>query len=221
MTEAWDRDAVRSRFGHVLQSQAWGQLRAQQGWTPEELRIGDALPVALVLWRRLPLGQTIGYVPRGPVFDHDDPQQLSRALGVLAAKARERGAVFLKVDPEIDASRADLVAAYAGNGFFRSRQEVQPVVATLEVDLCRSEEEILKSFDKDTRWSVRTAEKRGVVVEERSDDASLREVTALYEETGRRGEFITRTTAYYLRVWRALIDAGHATLYAAVVEGRI
>src|SRR2546422_5109887 len=100
MTSAWDRDAVRSRFGHVLQSEAWGRIRATQGWTPEELRVGDTLPVGLVLWRRLPLGQTIGYVPRGPTFDHDDVQQLDRALVELAAKARQRSAIFVKVDPE-------------------------------------------------------------------------------------------------------------------------
>jgi lipid II:glycine glycyltransferase (peptidoglycan interpeptide bridge formation enzyme) len=60
-----------------------------------------------------------------------------------------------------------------------------------------------------------------VRVEERGDDASLREVAALYEETGRRGDFITRDTSYYLRVWRALIDAGHATLFAAIVDDRV
>lgn len=221
MASPWDRDAVQSRFGHVLQSEAWGRIRASQGWTPEQLRIADPLPVALILWRRLPLGQRIGYVPRGPVFDHDDPSQLERALDRLAALARERGAIFVKVDPELDAGRRDALAAYARHGFFRSRQDVQPVVATLEVDLCRPEEEILKSFDKDTRWSVRTAEKRGVRVEERGDDASLREVVALYEETGRRGDFITRGSSYYSRVWRELIDAGHATLYAASVDGAI
>src|SRR5438067_7839807 len=189
MTADWDRDAVHSRFGHVLQSQAWGRIRALQGWTAEEMRIGDRLPVAHVLWRRLPFGQSLGYVPRGPIFDHDDPKQFDQALEALAELARRRNPIFLKVDPEIDESRNDLVSLYARHGFFRSRQEVQPVLATVEIDLCRDEDEILRAFDKDTRWSVRNAEKRGVTVEERRDDASLREVTALYEETGRRGEF--------------------------------
>src|SRR3989442_11492824 len=89
MTSAWDRDAVRSRFGHVLQSEAWGRIRATQGWTPEELRVGDTLPVALVLWRRLPLGQTIGYVPRGPTFDHDDVQQLDREGHTRSSRSEE------------------------------------------------------------------------------------------------------------------------------------
>lgn len=218
---AWDRDAVRSRHGHVLQSEAWARLRAGQGWDPEQLRIGASLPLALVLWRRLPLGQKIAYVPRGPIFDHDDPAQLDRALERLAQLARERGAIFLKVDAEIPVERADLLEGYARHGYFRSRQEVQPVLATFEVDLARDEEAILGAFDKDTRWSVRTAEKRGVRVFELSDDEALQAVAGLYQETGQRAEFITRPTDYYLRVWRALIDAGHATLFGALVEERI
>jgi lipid II:glycine glycyltransferase (peptidoglycan interpeptide bridge formation enzyme) len=217
----WDRDAVRSRYGHVLQSEAWGQLRSTQGWRPEQVRIGDPLPVALVLWRDLPLGQRIAYVPRGPVFDRDDPAQLDAALAALAALARERKAIFLKVDPEIPVDRADLLAVYARHGFRRSRQDVQPVLATLEVDLSRDEDEILGSFDKDTRWSVRTAERRGVRVHDVADDEALAAVAGLYQETGRRAEFITRPESYYTSVWRALIDAGHATLSAALVEDAV
>lgn len=218
---AWDRDAVRSRHGHVLQSDAWGRIRESQGWEAQQLRMGEPLPVALVLWRRLPLGQRLAYVPRGPVFDHEVPGQLDLALEQLSDLARERGAIFLKVDAEISAARRDLLEVYARRGFFRSRQEVQPVLATFEVDLARDEDAILAGFDKDTRWSARTAEKRGVRVFELADDDALRQVAGLYQETGQRGEFITRPTDYYLRVWRGLIDAGHATLFGALVEERV
>lgn len=218
---AWDAAAVRSPYGHVLQSEAWGRIRAAQGWTPEFLRIGDALPLALVLWRRLPFGQAIGYVPRGPVFDHRDAAQFDAALAALSGRARERGAIFLKVDPEVPTEREDLLAAYARHGFFRSRQDVQPVLATLEIDLRQGEDAILAAFDKDTRWSVRAAERRGVAVAERSDRVALEAFQTLYAATGRRAGFITRTAGYYGRVWRALLDAGHATLLVATVASQI
>lgn len=220
MTADWDDAAVRSRHGHVLQSAAWGALRERQGWQAEHLRVGDPLPVALLLWRTLPAGQRFGYVPRGPVFDHDDPAQLDAALAAIARRARERGAIFIKVDAEVPRDRADLLAAYARHGFGRSPQEVQYAVATLEIDLRRDEDAIFADFDKDTRWSIRTAERRGVQVAERSDDAALEEFRALYAETGERVGFITRPPAYYLSVWRTLVDVGHGTLFLASHEGR-
>ena len=42
----------------------------------------------------------------------------------------------------------------------------------------------------------------------------------LYAVTGRRAGFITRTASYYRTVWRALIEAGLATLWLADLEDR-
>ncbi len=215
--DAWDAAAVRSPDGHVLQSVAWASLRGASGWAPAPLRVGEPLPLAKVHWRRLPLGQSIAYVPRGPIFDHRDAEQFDAALAALAELARRRKPIFLKVDPEIPVERRDLLERYARHGFVRSRQDVQPVLATLEVDLTRGEDAILGGFDKDTRWSVRAAERHGVHVHEVSDDEALQAVAGLYEETGKRADFITRAESYYLRTWRSLIDAGHATLFAAMV----
>src|SRR5436309_562401 len=103
MTEAppgWDDAAVRSPGGHVLQSAAWAEIRGEQGWRAEFLRVGDPLPVALVLWRGLGAGRCLAYVPRGPILG--DASQLGPALRALGALARERAAIFLKVDPELD-----------------------------------------------------------------------------------------------------------------------
>lgn len=217
----WDRDAVRSRDGHILQSAAWGRIRQAQGWRAEQLRVGDPLPLALVLWKDLPAGLRFAYVPRGPVFDHREPAQLEAALEALRRRAREERAIFLKVDPEVPRERDDLLAVYRRCGFARSAEDVQPVLATLEIDLRRQEEAILADLDKDTRWSVRQAERRGVEVAERADDAALAAFYEIYALTGRRARFITRARDYYLAVWGALLSAGYASLLVALVEGRI
>ena len=72
---------MRSAGGHVLQSAAWAEVRERQGWRAEFVRIGDPLPVALVLWRKLPAGGRIGYAPRGPIVA--GAAQLATALGAL------------------------------------------------------------------------------------------------------------------------------------------
>jgi len=213
----WDDAAARSPWGHVMQSSAWAAVRERQGWRAEYVRIGEPLPVALVLWKDAPLGQRIAYVPRGPIVAPGDSAGLLRALMRLADIARERRAVFLKVDPELG-------SAFAGEplraaGFVRSSQDIQPVLATLELDLGPDEEALLSRMDKDTRWSVRQGPKRGVSVREVSEDAGLRAFYDLYALTGRRADFITRTWDYYRSIWRALIDARLATLRLAYVDG--
>jgi len=212
----WDDAAVRSPWGHVLQSSVWAALRERQGWRAEYVRIGDELPVALVLWRDVLAGQRIAYVPRGPIIAPGDSAGLRRVLARLADLARERGAVFLKVDPELTPEFA--AESLRAAGFIRSSQDIQPVLATLELDLAPDEDGLMAAMDKDTRWSVRQGPKRGVAVREVSDDDGLSAFYELYALTGRRAEFITRTREYYQSIWRALIDARLATLRLAYVD---
>jgi lipid II:glycine glycyltransferase (peptidoglycan interpeptide bridge formation enzyme) len=213
--KGWDDAAVRSRDGHVLQSAAWAKIRETQGWRAEFHQFGAPLPVALVLWRSLPAGQRLAYVPRGPIAGNES--QLQEALARLSTLARERGAIFLKVDPEIDADRGAGPLRSAG---FRRAPDIQPVIATLELDLGPEEDALFAALEKDTRWSVRQAEKRGVSIRDARDDTDLRSLYDLYAETGQRAGFITRTWDYYRRMWGTLIDAGHAKVRLADKDGR-
>ena len=198
-----------------MQSAAWAKIREAQGWRAEFHQLGsEALPVALVLWRSLPGGRSIAYVPRGPILG--ESSQLEAALAKLASIARERRAIFLKVDPEIDAELAAGALRAAG---FRRASDIQPVIATLELDLAADEDALFAALEKDTRWSVRQASKRGVTIREASGDDDLRALYDLYAETGQRAGFITRTWDYYRRMWGTLVAAGHARVRLAEKEG--
>jgi lipid II:glycine glycyltransferase (peptidoglycan interpeptide bridge formation enzyme) len=199
----------------VLQSAAWAQIREVQGWRAEFHQLGAPLPVALVLWRSLPAGQSLAYVPRGPIVG--DRSQLEAALAKLATFARERRAIFLKVDPEID---ADVGAGPLRAAGFRRAPDIQPVIATLELDLGPEEDGLFAALEKDTRWSVRQAEKRGVSVRDAEGDADLRALYDLYAETGHRAGFITRPWDYYRRMWGTLVAAGHAKVRLAEKDGK-
>jgi peptidoglycan pentaglycine glycine transferase (the first glycine) len=213
----WDDAAVHSTWGHTLQSSAWANIRAAQGWRPEFIRLGERLPVALVLWRDALPGRPIGYVPRGPIVEPGDTRGLTDALRRLAELARERNAIFLKVDPELDPEFAEPPLRDAG---FRRASDIQPVLATLQLDLTPDEDALMAGLEKDTRWSVRQAAKRGVklVGAIAADDGLLRDFFELYTTTGGRKGFITRTWAYYEQTWGTLIDAQLADLSVAYID---
>lgn len=212
----WDEDAARSSWGHTLQSSAWARIRERQGWRPEFVRIGDRSPLALVLWRDALPGRPIGYAPRGPIVAPGDARGLAAALGRLADLARERSAIFLKVDPELAPGFASPALRDAG---FRRAGDIQPVLATLQLDLTPDEDALMAALEKDTRWSVRQGAKRGVGLREARDEAGLRAFYDLYTETGGRAGFITRTWPYYRDTWRTLIESDLATLRLAEIEG--
>lgn len=206
--DGWDAVAAHGPGGHVMQSAAWAAIREGQGWRAEFLRPAGAC--ALVLWRPLPGGMRFGYCPRGPVAS---AAQLPDALRALAAHATAApGALVIKIDPERTVEEAG--AALRDAGFARG-PDIQPVVATLVLALEGDEDALLANLDKDTRWSVRQPEKRGVELYQGTSDADLDAFYDLYALTGRRAGFITRTAAYYRTVWRTLIEAKLATLWLA------
>ena len=224
---AWDGAAAQGPGGHVMQSSAWAAIRERQGWTAEFLRPAGAH--ALVLWRPLPGGLRFGYCPRGPVAP---AAQLPAALRALAAHAKATsGALVLKVDPERTAEDAGEALRAAG---FTRGPDIQPVVATLLLALHapggtlhipggtreKTDEELLAGMDKDTRWSIRQPEKRGVTIYQGTTDEDLDAFYDLYAVTGRRAGFMTRTASYYRTVWRALIEARLATLWLAGLDDR-
>jgi lipid II:glycine glycyltransferase (peptidoglycan interpeptide bridge formation enzyme) len=211
--DGWDDAAARGPGGHVMQSSAWAKIREGQGWTAEFLRPADAH--ALVLWRRLPGGMRFGYCPRGPVAPRS---RLPDVLRALAAHAKAtNGALVLKVDPECTADEAGPALKAAG---FERGPDIQPVTATLVLPLDRDDASLLADFEKDTRWSVKQPEKRGVEIYQGTSDEDLGVFYDLYALTGRRAGFITRTEAYYRTVWRMLIDSGLATLWLAEHAGQ-
>ena len=206
--EGWDAVAAHGPDGHVMQSSAWAKIREGQGWTAEFLRPAGAH--ALVLWRPLPGGLRFGYCPRGPVAPSE---QLADALRALAAHAKATpGALVLKVDPERTSGEAGAALTAAG---FRRGPDIQPVVSTLVLPLAAPDDELLAAMDKDTRWSIKQPEKRGVTIYQGTTDEDLDAFYDLYSVTGKRAGFITRTASYYRTVWRALIEAGLATLWLA------
>src|SRR5512140_2901253 len=95
----WDeylaRHTARGQYScaHILQQGAWGELKAGFGWDVVRLQAGGG--AAQVLFRRLPLGLTFGYIPKGPIG--------ADWLGLwpeLDRLCRSKRAIFLKVEPD-------------------------------------------------------------------------------------------------------------------------
>jgi lipid II:glycine glycyltransferase (peptidoglycan interpeptide bridge formation enzyme) len=204
------RDFLQSRGlkAHLLQTEAWGELKKNFGWQPAYLSAGEA--GAMILFRRLPLGQSLAYIPRGPVGD-------PAAWGALWKEAddlcRQRKAVFLKVEP--DGWEDEPFLRTPPPGFIPSSHTIQPP-RTLIVDLGRSEEELLASMKQKTRYNIRLASKKGVVV---SPCAAIETFHHLMLATGERDRFGVHSLEYYRSAYDLFHPRGECELLLAEYEG--
>ena len=63
----WNRFLTEYPDAHLLQSGAWGELKAAFGWQALRLVSRDRTHGMQILFRHLPLGLTFAYLPKGPV----------------------------------------------------------------------------------------------------------------------------------------------------------
>ncbi|MDQ3706670.1 MAG: peptidoglycan bridge formation glycyltransferase FemA/FemB family protein [Chloroflexota bacterium] len=215
----WDED-MRRAGASLLQSWNWGEFKKQAGWSP--LRLGAARRIhpestislatlsAQVLFRsvpRMPLPISVAYIPRGPVAmpGAEIDQRAERAFWAGVHKtARKRGAIFLKVEPNIELGK-EVTKAHVDRKMqalgFQPTGRLQPA-RTIVLDLDKSEDDLLKAMKPKTRYNLRLAGRRGVVVRRAGTLDDLRAFYNLLEVTGERDEFGIHTFPYYEQMWK-------------------
>ena len=219
-SEVWEAFVASHRDGGFLQSWRWGELKARYGWRAVRLalprRDGGLAAGAqmLVRTKRLwPGGAHVGlaYVPRGPLAEtRDDAARVVRAAVRIA---RDHGASFMRVEPP-----TDFVADAVRSGRFRPSSQFVQIPRTAEVDLERSESDILGGFKSKMRYNIRLAGRRGVEVAVAAEDAEFEAFVDLMGTTASRERFAIHHTSYYRDVWQTF-QPDQGALFIARYQG--
>lgn len=207
--EEWDRFLSDHPQAHLLQTSAWGRLKSAFGWSAERVRSGPC--AAQVLFRRLPGGFSFGYIPKGPVGEG-----WPAIWPEVDALCRRKKAIFLKVEPD---GWEPLPGGFGEQnlpGFVPGMQEIQPR-RTIVVDLAGGEGAVLERMKQKTRYNIRLAQKKEVVVEESSDLDAFHRLTL---ETGQRDGFGVHSGEYYRTAFEQFSPSGNCRLFLAKYQGQ-
>lgn len=201
--------------GHLLQSAAWGELKARFGWSVLRLALArdDTLIAgAQILLRRLPLGLQFAYVPRGPIVQPADQNTVTALCDALCAAAKRRGAFALRLEP----NRVGGWDWRSARATWLPANSVQPRT-TIHLDLTRAPDIILAQMKPKWRYNIRLAERKGVRVRVgTADDLPL--FYRLLQITGARDHFAIHAEAYYRAAFELLTAGDCARLLIAEFE---
>ncbi len=220
--DAWDAFVLRHPFSHPLQLSVWGGFKEAFGW--ESQRVGlfadDKLMAgAQILSRKIAgLPLKFAYIPKGPLVDWAESEQVRQLFDALQRLVRRRGAVMLRIEPEL-ADAPEHRQRLTDLGFSPAPRAIQPQT-TVWIDLTPSEEEILARMKQKWRYNVRLAGRKGVVVRQ-GDINDVERFIKLMQVTGRRKDFGVHEPDYYRTFWRLFAPAGHAALFVAEFEGEM
>ena len=215
--ELWDAFIAGHPAGHLLQTWAWGELKARFGWRAIRLALvneGRIQAGAQVLFRPVPPAFSLAYVPKGPLVDWSNPFQVSALLAGLGRLCRSRRSVFLKIEPHAG-DDVLLREAIARHRALVSGLTVQPP-RTILVDLTPGEETILAAMKQKTRYNIRLAGRKGVAVRPATAD-DLPTFHRLSQLTGQRDRFGVHSLDYFRAAFE--LFAPNRALLLAEVEG--
>jgi len=225
---------------HLLQTWQWGHVKLQFGWKPVqrtwEDEAGRNIAAALVLQRdlviqKIHLPMKVLYVPKGPLCFWEDVSIRRRILADLVTYGKKVRAIFIKIDPDVrlgtgipgyPESKEDelgqaVVADLHENGWLCSNEQIQ-FRNTIFIDLKPDLENILYSMKQKTRYNIRLAEHKGVIIRAGNQtDFSL--LYRMFAETSARDGFVIREEEYYRSVWSTFVEYGMADILIAEVEG--
>lgn len=201
---------------HLLQTLEWGKLKQNYNWVP--VWIAGEHTGAQVLFRKLPAGLSIAYIPKGPVG-----QGWSNLLPEIEAECRRRRSIFLQIEPDMFNSHEEYSFYPSTTGevdlpqnYLLSQDSIQPP-RTILVDLVGTEEEILSRMKQKTRYNIRIAEKKGVYVVE---SKNIGDFYTLIVETGERDGFGVHQKEYYQQVFQLFNPDSKCEVFLACVEGQ-
>lgn len=236
--DQWDAAKMGRTQRHILQSTQWASFKSRTGWLAQYIiwrgEDGQVKGGVSVLEKTsyLPLVKIpikILYAPRGPVLDWSNAGLVEEVLSDLTLFAREQGAIFIKIDPEVFHSMEN---EDAFNVQTLGRQVQQQLLShhwqissdqiqfrnTFWLSLAIEEDQLLAQMKQKTRYNIRLAEKKGVILRQAAkEDFHL--LYQMYAETAERDHFIIRPEAYYTDLWTQLMDKQMAVGLIAEFEG--
>ena len=202
-----DKDKLNEISTHPLQTWYWAGFRKEWGNEVLETDYGFLTihPLPLTKYK-------IGVFIRGP----KPTKKMLRDLKNIAIK---NNLIFIKLEPDLIISRWKLVDGERKNLKNKSQTE-RPIQllkecgavkgktlftpTSFQIDLTKSEEELMKGFHSKTRYNIRYAKRKGVKVVEDNSDNAFETYLELTRKTVERQGFYAHTEKYHRLMWKHL-----------------
>lgn len=188
-----------SVVNHPLQSFEWGEFREKTNVKvirralEKNGKIIDGFTITL---HNVPkTNYMIGYLPKGnaPTME---------ILDEIKKIGKENNCIFIQLEPNIEKTEG---LKLKDKSLIKSHHPLFTKY-TFEIDLEKTEDELLKSFSSKTRYNIRLALKKEVKVTLDDSEKAFRKYLDLTNETTKRQGFYAHTPDYHSKMWETLKD---------------
>jgi peptidoglycan pentaglycine glycine transferase (the first glycine) len=174
-----------------LQSTEWGDFQQSEGRKVFNLFAENTS--ALIIENNLYKNLSYLYCPRGPIGKINE-----KFLDEIIGLAKKQKSIFFRFEPQNE----EQLSLFKKNFLVKKTLPIQPKT-TLISDIIQNEDEILSKMHAKTRYNIRLAEKKDVVIEKFSGsdkNIALDNFIALLSQTSSRDNFGLHPASYYKKL---------------------
>jgi len=179
---------------HPMQTGEWGEARERVGVKVE--KIVDDHAIFQFTIHPIPLTPySVGYLPRSV-------KPTESVLKQLFEYGKKNNLLLIKLEPYIP-FESSFQHSTLNFQLVKSPHPLFPEWTQI-LDVTQSEENLLKNMKSKTRYNIKLAEKKGVVIKEMSTDEGYLLFENLYFETCKRQKYHGHTRSYHKAMWDSL-----------------
>lgn len=166
-------------------------------------------------------------VPGGPIIDWTGPDLVNSFVNEIKRIAKDTNCVFVRVRPQLESSEFSK-KIFRQNGFVNAPIHLHAELTT-QLDITKSEEDLLKNMRKTTRYEIKKAISLGIEVtgwQLKSDrryyeNPLIREFYDLQLVTARRQKFVPFSFDFLNEQFKVFSQKNQALLYRAALNNKL
>jgi len=225
---------------HFLKAYEWGEVAKIRGFVPYYVGMKEKnklIATALLLQKKIPLGYSYFYIPRGFAIDYNNYKLIEKFTKEIAKFVKKHKGIFFKIDPDIklhtidenaevikeEENNYELVNNLKKIGYKHQKltkffESTQPRF-TFRVDLTK--ENITKTYSKSVpRW-IKIADKYKVEAKIGTKE-NVKDFVKLMKLTEKRQGFYSHEYSFYPKFYDIFHKKGYVdVLYATVNKENI
>lgn len=183
----WDALVIKDQASFV-QSWEWGEILKKEGKRVERVVVQEQEQIVgfahIVCYKAF--FWHYAFCPKGPIENVKFKDQKSNFYEVIGNYLKNKNCLFFRIEPQEKEFEHKILKA-------KKTVDINPRATTI-LDLRKTDEELLGSMHQKTRYNIRLAEKKDLVVR---NEKNLQTFMKLMKETGERDKFRLHEEKHY------------------------
>jgi lipid II:glycine glycyltransferase (peptidoglycan interpeptide bridge formation enzyme) len=206
---------------NFLQSWYWGVFHSNLKKEIQRIGFydnGNLIGVMLTIVESARRGRYLT-IPGGPIIDWGNKELVKKAFFEMRKIAIKNNCIFVRIRPQL------LENEFSKKIFKKNKCIKAPMHLTADLthqlDITKSEEELMSQMRKATRYEIRKAEKVGIKIEISKDEKKIKEFYKLQLNTAKRQKFVPFSYKFFNEQFKVFFEVDKALIYTAVFENKI